>query len=121
MSDASLPHCDICGQPEYACTCEGERKGMTTAEILDMLREYYPEVLTADGLEDAIVGLAEGWFADHSHHEVVCYDYAKCVEIMVSRGLTNEEAEEWLSFNTLGAFMGDRTPVFLHRWRDGNQ
>lgn len=22
MSDASLPHCDECGEPEYACQCE---------------------------------------------------------------------------------------------------
>ena len=22
MSDASMPHCERCGQPEYACNCE---------------------------------------------------------------------------------------------------
>jgi hypothetical protein len=24
MSDASMPHCDVCEQPEYACTCPQE-------------------------------------------------------------------------------------------------
>jgi hypothetical protein len=25
MSDASLPHCEVCGQPEYACQCPADK------------------------------------------------------------------------------------------------
>lgn len=90
---------------------------MTTAEILDQLSEFHPETLKADGFDDAIIGIAEGWFGK-SQHCVVCYDYEKCVEILMQRdGMEIDEAEEFLAFNTLGAYVGDRTPVFLYRWR----
>lgn len=49
---------------------------------------------------------------------VVCYDYAKCVEILKAKSeMTEEEAEEFLNFNTLGAYVGETTPLFLHDWR----
>ena len=31
--------------------------------------------------------------------------------------MTEDEANEWLQFNTLGAYVGPTTPVFLYRWR----
>jgi hypothetical protein len=89
---------------------------MTTAEILERLANYEDEVLKADGFDDAIIGLAEGWFGN-SHHCVVCYDYQKCLEILESQGLSVEDAEEWLSFNTLGAYVGQFTPIFIYNWR----
>jgi hypothetical protein len=45
----------------------------------------------------------------------VC-DYAKCVDVPRSReGMTDEEAVEWMEFNVVGAYVGERTPWFLHR------
>lgn len=29
--------------------------------------------------------------------------------------MTREEAEEWFEFNTAGAYVGPRTPMFLER------
>jgi hypothetical protein len=91
-------------------------QSMKTPEILEMIRDDFPEVLTADGFDDAILGITEGWF-DGSQRGVVCYDYNRCVEILVTQGCDEEEAEEYLQFNTLGAYMGEFTPVFLHHWR----
>ena len=46
---------------------------------------------------------------------MVVYDYAKCCEILVSRdGMSDDEAVEWMEFNVVGAYAGDRTPWFLH-------
>ena len=90
---------------------------MNTKEILEFLNEIDADILKADGFDDAIVGLAEGWFSNNSHHEVVCYDYARCVEILVKQGMSEEEADEYLQFNTTGAFVGEYTPVFLHNLR----
>lgn len=87
---------------------------MTPAEIIESLREQYPDCLLADGFEDAILGLVAG----ACREPVVCYDYARCVEILVERdGMDEEEAEEFLEFNTLGAYVGEYTPLFLHDWR----
>ena len=91
---------------------------MDTEEILEYLSEWFPETLKADGFDDAIVGTAEGWFGK-SQHTVVCYDYDKCIDILVKQGMTMEEADEYLQFNTVGAYVGKYTPVFLRNLREG--
>ena len=78
---------------------------------IDELAEQNPEALTADGFEDAIIGVT----VNHHHPMVVVYDYRKCVEILVSQGMTDEEAEEYLSFNTLGAYVGEHGPLYMER------
>ena len=89
---------------------------MNTKRILQYLEDVYPEVLKADGFDDAIIGIAEGWFGD-SQHAVLAYDYDKCIDILVAQGSTREEADEYFSFNTLGAYVGEHTPVFIHNLR----
>ena len=67
-------------------------------------------VLLADGFDDAFLGVAQrfGWL-----ETVACYDYLRCLEILVEAGATHEEAEEYFTYNTLGAWVGPRTPVFV--------
>jgi len=87
---------------------------MTTAQILETLEEHYPDCLLGDGLEDAIIGIVEG----ACRELVVCYDYERSVKaLMKSTKMDEEEAEEFLQFNTIGAYVGKYTPLFLHRWR----
>lgn len=77
---------------------------------LDELAELSPDSLTADGFEDAIIGVT----VNHHHPMVVVYDYRKCVEILMRRdGMTDEEAVEYLDFNTLGAYVGKFGPLFV--------
>ena len=45
----------------------------------------------------------------------VCYDEAAVLSAMVADGMTEEEAEEWFEFNTIGAYLGEATPRFLTR------
>lgn len=79
-----------------------------------MLETDYPECLTADGFDDAIVGVVDG----ACRETVVCYDYARCVEVLMrDSSMTEEEAQEFLDFNTVGAYVGEYTPLFLHDWR----
>ena len=36
--------------------------------------------------------------------------------LLVSReGMTDDDAVEWMEFNVVGAYAGNRTPWFLHR------
>lgn len=47
---------------------------------------------------------------------VFVYDLDAIREAYVSEeGMTYEEADDYLSFNTLGAWLGDGTPLFLSR------
>lgn len=79
------------------------------SDILENLAELNPEALLADGLEDALVG-----YTLNTHHtHVAVYSYQRCVEILVSRdGMTPEDAEEYLSFNTLCAYVGEHGPIY---------
>jgi hypothetical protein len=82
--------------------------------IREMLAEVDPEILICDGLDSALVG----WVERCSKHPVACYDYDKCVAaLMATSSMTEEEATEYFEFNTTGAWVGERTPVFLHDLR----
>ena len=80
---------------------------MTTIEAL---AEANPEALLADGLEAALVG----YTVNHHRPLVAVYDIDKCVGVLVDRdGMTAEEADEFLSFNTLGAYVGENGPIYV--------
>ena len=71
--------------------------------------------LLADGFEDAILGLGS-WPCGQGPQDVVVYDLDKCALILMARdGMTDDEAYEFLAFNTTGAWMGERTPLFVRR------
>ena len=72
------------------------------------------DVLTADGFEDAFIGVAQVF-----HTLIAIYDRAKCLEILHTRdGMSDEEAEEYFEFNVQDAYVGAQTPGFLV-WRAG--
>jgi len=75
--------------------------------IREELSEWYEGLLFADGFDEAIMGVEES-------AGVVAYDIDKIIEIL-SREMTEEEAIEYFEFNILGAYMGEKTPVYIHR------
>jgi hypothetical protein len=84
---------------------------MTREELIEKLEDCDGVVL-ADGFENALLGLAERCGSD----TVAVYDYEKAVAILMERdGMTDEEANEWMGFNVLGAYVGEQTPWFLRR------
>lgn len=83
---------------------------MTRDDIAALASDHDFEVLLADGFEDAFIGFAERC----SSSPVAVYDYANAVKILVNRdGMSEEEAEEYLQFNVLGAYVGEQTPWFV--------
>jgi len=81
-----------------------------TQPILEDLAELNPDALLADGLEAAIIG----YTVNHHHPHVAVYDVQKCIEVLVERySMTHEEADEYLSFNTLGAYVGEDGPLYV--------
>lgn len=88
---------------------------MNREEIVEFIEDEYPAVdwedmVLFDDISDAFVGVAERYGMD----PVAAYDYDKCIEIYMEGGCTYEEAEEHFSFNVIGTWAGERTPVFLH-------
>ena len=83
------------------------------APTVEAILESFPdeEFIFFDGFEAAILGVCETF----TKPPRVLYDYRKCVEILVERdGMDEEEAEEFMSFNVTGAWVGESTPAFLH-------
>lgn len=67
-------------------------------------------VLLADGFEDAFVGIGRQFGKPFA-----IYDRFECIEILIREGMSEEEAEEYFQYNTEGAWVGDKTPIFLER------
>tara|TARA_R100001440_G_C2462089_1_gene110110 strand:+ start:214 stop:549 length:336 start_codon:yes stop_codon:yes gene_type:complete len=72
----------------------------------------------ADGYEDAFIGTTISAF---SRKQVAVYDYDKCLLILINKyGLDDETAMEWFSFNVLGSWVGDDTPIFINQHKIKN-
>lgn len=67
------------------------------------------EMLFADGFDEALVGVVMAF----GRPPLACYSVPKMVDVLVRDGLTYEEAMEHLDFNVFGAWVGERTPVYL--------
>ena len=79
-------------------------------EVLDALREDYPDTVTFPGLDDAIVGIAQQW----SKRALVVYDYEKLIGcFMKMNDWTYETAEEWVDFNVIQVWAGEGTPLIM--------
>jgi hypothetical protein len=78
----------------------------STKEYLELIND---EAMYCDGFDDAIIGFVQG----ANYNTVALYDSAKCIEILMERdGMDLAEAEEFFEFNTLGAYVGENTPLF---------
>tara|TARA_Y100001973_G_scaffold82907_1_gene122707 strand:- start:573 stop:812 length:240 start_codon:yes stop_codon:yes gene_type:complete len=69
-------------------------------------------MLKWDGFDSAIIGVGERNNTD----SMIVYDYDKMINILVTRdSMTHEEAEEYLDFNVIGAWIGDTTPIIVNK------
>jgi hypothetical protein len=76
--------------------------------VTPSLSEAQP-TLFADGFEEALLGIGI-----HFSKHVAIYSYSRCISILMDRdGMTEEEADEYMDFNVLGAYVGEYTPIFL--------
>lgn len=69
-------------------------------------------VLEPDSYDDALLGLAERIGME----PVACYDYEKLVHAAMAMGIPNwEQAQEHVDHNVTGGYVGEFTPIILHR------
>ncbi len=81
----------------------------------EVLIDATPGAIFFDDLEEAYLGMVE----QKCGVVAACYDWEKCVEVLVGEGLDYDEAVEYLTFNTTEAYLGPHTPVFLYRPEPG--
>ena len=75
------------------------------------LEEQLEGMLLATGYDDCIVGIAERC----GQPNVVAYDAHKVARSLVKQGMSEEEAWEFFYFNISGAYVGELTPIFIHK------
>ena len=85
-----------------------------STDIRSIISEQYDSLVFFDGLDSAIVGVAEVY----TQGPVVCYDRQLCLEALMDSGaMTWDEALEYFDFNVACAFVGPQTPAFLDRYQ----
>jgi hypothetical protein len=72
-----------------------------------LLEKIDPELLYADGFDDCILGMT---FRDST--PVVLYSSSRIIQSL-SKDMPEEEAIEYFEFNINGAYVGERTPMYV--------
>jgi hypothetical protein len=73
------------------------------------------DVLLMDGFEDAFIG-----FSKRCGQPVLAtYSFEKMLQVLVERdGMDVQEADEYISYNCAGAWMGELTPIILYEYEN---
>ena len=83
-------------------------------EINEQLAEMEESAKTADGFDDAILGIETSM---NSKPRVV-YSMTECINILMERdGMTYTDALEYFSYNVEGAYVGPQTPIWVDDFR----
>jgi len=105
-SSGELASSERLNTPEAQAGVHGERLNIREelAEIWDqdLLFMSEPEY------DQAIIGVMER----AGGSPVIAYDTQKILDIL-ERSMPMEDAQEFFEYNILGAYMGDRTPVYI--------
>ena len=75
--------------------------------MLNNILEYFPEedILKADGYDAGVIGI------DCTSMRLI-YSVSICINLLVQDGMDEEEAVEFFNFNVMGAYVGDKTPIW---------
>ena len=81
---------------------------MSGSNIREKIVEMHgnAEMLFADGLDGAIIGYTTKGCAVYSTDAII--------DILVSEGMTEEDAYDHFYYNVEGAHMGEFTPIYIH-------
>jgi len=65
------------------------------------------ECLTADGFDDAVIGILYGF------EPKAVYSVRKIVDILM-QDMSYEDAVEYFEYNIAGSYLGEKTPVYVY-------
>jgi hypothetical protein len=83
---------------------------LTPLNVREEIAAIDPECLMLDGFDAAAVGTVHRC----GQPTLVAYSYTACVDVLVAEGLTPEEAQEHMTYNVEGGWLGERTPCVIH-------
>lgn len=78
---------------------------LNVSPIREEIAQYVDSALFADGFDEAILGFTEDG--------KIVYSEGRCIELLVLQGMDHDEALEYYHFNVVGAYVGDKTPIFI--------
>jgi hypothetical protein len=82
----------------------------TRTEIEQMLVQRDMNLLLMDNFDEAFIG----WSQRINEPELAVYDYERMVKVLVDRdGMTQDEADEYIEYNCIGAWVGEQTPIIV--------
>jgi len=111
------PSQDEIEQAIWAERQKWQRPPVNMDDLRGWMAAFDEDMLLADGYEDAVLGVAERC----GQPSLVVYDADQCINVLVKRdGMDHDDAEEFFHFNTLGAWMGEHTPLFLWKYEPGS-
>jgi hypothetical protein len=79
-------------------------------QINDFFIERDEDVLLMDGFDEAFIG-----YSQRINEPVLAvYSWEKMVDVCIKRdGMTYDEATEYIEYNCIGAWVGERTPIIV--------
>jgi hypothetical protein len=75
------------------------------------VEEQLEGLLLATGYDDCLLGIAERC----GQPNAAAYDAQKIARSLMRQGMSEEEAWEFFYFNISGAYVGELTPIFIHK------
>lgn len=76
----------------------------------ELLAELEEDILLMDGFDDAIIGYSQRI----NDPTLAVYSWELMLKILMERdGMSDEEAMEYIDYNCLGAWVGERTPIIV--------
>ncbi len=65
------------------------------------------------GLDKAITGTAQAWDTSGNRFSKLVYSGERIVKAFMRKGMTEEEAREFVDYNVEGAYVGPGTPIVV--------
>ena len=76
----------------------------------ELAEHFGDDLMFATNFDNAIIGVSMGI----SCGTKVVYDAEEmAITLVISEGMTEQEAWDYLEFNTFNAYIGDNTPIFV--------
>ena len=89
---------------------ENNMSNVLREQINEAFKQMDETVLLMDGFDEAFIG-----FSQRINESILAvYSWEKMMSVCIYRdGMTEEEAEEYISFNCIGAWVGEQTPIIV--------
>lgn len=77
---------------------------------IDYINQIAEGAIILDGFDDCIVGVSEEFGRDSR----IIYSKQRIIQKLIeSSDMNMDDAEEYFNYNILGAYFGERNPIFL--------